>query len=198
MAHEFPQVRFAKVDVDAAEDVAEECGVTAMPTFQFYRSGARVAELCGAEEPELRALVVKHSAPAATPAAPAAVPPADVPIDPRARDGKKKRALEAVAVGGELGHGGKRRKGQPQPPIDTATKPIKWKKIIAKELRTEGGSMGLKALRKACVAEARAHPSHSGRDKATLLEEFDRMLPTFHKFRQEGGRVSCVLGADDE
>lgn len=52
--------------------------------------------------------------------------------------------------------GGKRRKGDPQPVIDTATKPIKWKKIINKELESCGGQMGLKALREACVAEVSA------------------------------------------
>ena len=42
--------------------------------------------------------------------------------------------------------------------------------------------MSLKALKKACVAEARAHPSHTGRDKEKLRDEFDAVLPTFHKF----------------
>ena len=42
-------------------------------------------------------------------------------------------------------------------------KPIKWKKLISKELQSCGGKMNLKELRKAVVAEARAHPSHTGR-----------------------------------
>ena len=65
-------------------------------------------------------------------------------------------------------------------------KPIKWKKVIVKELKSCGGRMGLKALRKACVSEVRAHPSYGARDKVALLEEFDREIVRFHKFRVEG------------
>ncbi len=61
-------------------------------------------------------------------------------------------------------------------------KPIKWKKVIAKELESEGGTMSLKALRKATVAEVRAHPTYTGREKESLLEEFDREIVRFHKF----------------
>jgi thioredoxin 1 len=194
MAAEFPHVSFAKVDVDAAEDVAERCAVTAMPTFQFYRGGARVAEMCGAEEAKLRALLTKHAE--QTPASDAMAAPAT------SAAGGKKRVREATATEepeiAKLGHGGKRLKGEPQPEIDTATKPVKWKKIIAKELKTEGGAMGLKALRKAAVAEVRAHPSHGGRDKEALMQEFDRVLPTFKKFKQDGGRVSIAKGAEDD
>ena len=139
MASEFPHVAFAKVDVDDAEDIAERCGITAMPTFHFYRGGERVAELCGAEEPKLRALLARYG-------------------EPPDEESTKKRKPDATSAGSEAAQpsAGKRRKGDPQPVIDTATKPIKWKKIIAKELKTSGGHMGLKALRKACVAEVRA------------------------------------------
>ena len=85
-------------------------------------------------------------------------------------------------------------KGAPQPVIDTSTKPIKWKKIIQKELQTEGGTMGLKALRKACVAEARAHPSYCGREKAVLQAEFDEVLPTFNKFKVNNNMVTVAAG----
>ena len=116
----------------------------------------------------------------------------------RTRDGEG----EGVTAENEakLGHGGKRVKGQPQPAIDTKTKPIKWKKIIAKELKTEGGSMSLKALKKACVAEARAHPSYKGRDKEKVKEEFDEVLPTFHKFKVHNNIISFAEGqkGDDD
>lgn len=117
----------------------------------------------------------------------------------------KKRTLEGRTDGvsastnePKLGHGGKRLKGQPQPPIDTATKPIKWKKIIQKELKSEGGSMTLKNLKKACVAEARAHPSHTGRDKEQIKQEFDEVLPTFHKFKVHNNVVSFAEGGDKD
>ena len=36
------------VDVDANAETAEACGITCMPTFQFYKSGDKVDELQGA------------------------------------------------------------------------------------------------------------------------------------------------------
>ncbi|EOD25623.1 hypothetical protein EMIHUDRAFT_237390 [Emiliania huxleyi CCMP1516] len=49
-----------------------------------------------------------------------------------------------------------------EPLASAGKKPVKWKKIVAKELTSAGGSMSLKALRKDCVAEvppARPHAS---------------------------------------
>ena len=63
-------------------------------------------------------------------------------------------------------------------------------KLLAKELASVGGRMSLRELRKAVVAEARAHPSHAGRRSEELKEEFDRLMPTFDKFRVEGNTVS--------
>mmetsp|Transcript_19422 Transcript_19422/g.27453 ORF Transcript_19422/g.27453 Transcript_19422/m.27453 type:complete len:107 (-) Transcript_19422:269-589(-) len=60
MAEKYPNAEFVKVDVDEAQDVAEEVGISAMPTFQFYKDGERVDELVGASESKLEALVVKH------------------------------------------------------------------------------------------------------------------------------------------
>ena len=106
----------------------------------------------------------------------------------------KKRKRDAEVTADEeppkLGHGGKRVKGQPQPHIDTLTKPIKWKKIINKELEDAGGKLSLKKLRKACVSEARAHPSHRGRDKEGLESEFDTVLSTFDKYAVADGAVT--------
>ena len=33
-----------KVDVDEAADIAQDCGISAMPTFQFYKNSERVSE----------------------------------------------------------------------------------------------------------------------------------------------------------
>eukprot|EP00047_Mylnosiga_fluctuans_P001568 m.220950 g.220950 ORF g.220950 m.220950 type:complete len:111 (-) comp10483_c0_seq1:65-397(-) len=59
MAAEFPNVHFAKVDVDEAQDVASEVGIAAMPTFQFYHNGQQNTGLAitGANEAKLRASV---------------------------------------------------------------------------------------------------------------------------------------------
>merc|ERR1719384_1857764 len=60
MASDFPNAVFLKVDVDAASDIAEHCGISAMPTFQFYKDGSKVDEMQGADEAGLRAMVQKN------------------------------------------------------------------------------------------------------------------------------------------
>mmetsp|Transcript_10167 Transcript_10167/g.19048 ORF Transcript_10167/g.19048 Transcript_10167/m.19048 type:complete len:104 (+) Transcript_10167:212-523(+) len=60
MAEEFPDAVFVKVDVDQADDIAGQCGIRAMPTFQFYKGGQMVEEFSGASEQKLRATVTKH------------------------------------------------------------------------------------------------------------------------------------------
>lgn len=57
MSREFTNVIFVKVDVDAQEKIAGMCGIRAMPTFQFYKNGSKVDELCGANEAGIRSKV---------------------------------------------------------------------------------------------------------------------------------------------
>lgn len=53
---------FARVDVDRVQSLAQECGITAMPTFLFFRNGTQVDELKGADpralETKLNALIL--------------------------------------------------------------------------------------------------------------------------------------------
>ena len=48
---------FVKVDVDAMEKLSQQCGIRAMPTFQFYKNGEKVDEICGADVATLKAKV---------------------------------------------------------------------------------------------------------------------------------------------
>jgi len=82
----------------------------------------------------------------------------------------------------------KRERDDQQP--SGGAKPVKWKKIVAKELMSCGGKMNMKELRKAAVAEALAHPSHNERNKAELIEEFDRTMPRFKRFQISGNQVT--------
>ena len=80
-----------------------------------------------------------------------------------------------------------------------STKPIKWKKIISKEIKSSGGVISLKELRKVAVAEAHAHPSHVGRKSKQLKEEFDEVMPTFNKFEvDDDGKVRIKAGGDKD
>ena len=46
-----------KVDVDEAADIAQDCGISAMPTFQFYKHSERVSEFAGADPNRLKAKI---------------------------------------------------------------------------------------------------------------------------------------------
>jgi len=49
MAKKFSDVAFRKVDVDQVGDLSQREGVTAMPTFMFYKNGKKVGEIQGAD-----------------------------------------------------------------------------------------------------------------------------------------------------
>ena len=61
MARRYGRVRFARVNVDAAQAVAQRCGVQAIPTFILFRGGQPVDRMMGAVgEPGIHALMRKH------------------------------------------------------------------------------------------------------------------------------------------
>ncbi|XP_041360120.1 thioredoxin-like [Gigantopelta aegis] len=53
-------VIFAKVDVDEAEDIAEECEIECMPTFVIFKEGEKVESMMGANKEQLASLIAKH------------------------------------------------------------------------------------------------------------------------------------------
>jgi len=59
---ETADVDFYRVDVDAAPEIAQEVGVTAMPTFVLFKDGGKVDTLRGAVPPKLTNLVKNKSA----------------------------------------------------------------------------------------------------------------------------------------
>uniref|UniRef100_A0A8D3ECS6 Thioredoxin domain-containing protein n=1 Tax=Scophthalmus maximus TaxID=52904 RepID=A0A8D3ECS6_SCOMX len=50
---EFSEVVFLKLDIDKVDDVAQSCGISAMPTFQFYKNGNMVDHFTGASQDKL-------------------------------------------------------------------------------------------------------------------------------------------------
>ncbi|KAJ1631406.1 thioredoxin-like protein [Pavlovales sp. CCMP2436] len=48
---------FLKVDVDENAETAQDCGIRAMPTFQFYKNNAKLAEFAGADKAKLLELL---------------------------------------------------------------------------------------------------------------------------------------------
>jgi thiol-disulfide isomerase/thioredoxin len=60
LADKFPQISFLKVDVDQNQTIAARSGVSAMPTFQFYKNGKKIDEMKGANAQMLEQLIKKH------------------------------------------------------------------------------------------------------------------------------------------
>ncbi|XP_006864742.1 PREDICTED: thioredoxin [Chrysochloris asiatica] len=57
LSEKFGNVVFLEVDVDDCQDVASECEVKCMPTFQFYKKGEKVGEFSGANKEKLEATI---------------------------------------------------------------------------------------------------------------------------------------------
>eukprot|EP00742_Colponemidia_sp_Colp-10_P001856 GILJ01001986.1.p1 GENE.GILJ01001986.1~~GILJ01001986.1.p1 ORF type:complete len:223 (-),score=33.08 GILJ01001986.1:160-828(-) len=65
LSKEYPQVSFLHIDVDKCQDTAQEFSVRSIPTFLFFKKGAKIDEMTGAKEAELKAKVAQHAPPGA-------------------------------------------------------------------------------------------------------------------------------------
>ena len=61
VAEEHTSAAFLKVDVDDQPDVAAAAQVTAMPTFQFFKSGKLLDKIVGADIEKLQEYTKAHS-----------------------------------------------------------------------------------------------------------------------------------------
>jgi len=63
LSEKYPSVKFVKVDVDDAGEISEECGISAMPTFLFYKNGQKMDDdLKGANKQKLEEAIQKLAA----------------------------------------------------------------------------------------------------------------------------------------
>ncbi|KAE8167821.1 thioredoxin [Aspergillus tamarii] len=58
---QFSSIKFVKVNVDEQEDISQEVGIRAMPTFQVFKDGQKIDELVGADPSKLEQLVLSHA-----------------------------------------------------------------------------------------------------------------------------------------
>ena len=56
---QYGNVVFIKVDVDKAQEIAKLEGISAMPTFKFFKNGEKVNEVVGASEAKIKEAVEK-------------------------------------------------------------------------------------------------------------------------------------------
>lgn len=61
LSQQYPNIEFYKVDVDQLEQISQEVGVRAMPTFMIFKDGQKIGELVGANPGGLQNLLEKYN-----------------------------------------------------------------------------------------------------------------------------------------
>ena len=57
-ASQYPDVKFCKVNIDVARDIAQSLGIRSIPTFHLYSDGVKQMEFCGANRDKLNDMVL--------------------------------------------------------------------------------------------------------------------------------------------
>jgi len=60
LSAKYPNAVFLKVDVDQCQETAAGQGVTAMPTFMFFRNKTKLDKIQGADNKALEEMIKKH------------------------------------------------------------------------------------------------------------------------------------------
>ena len=55
---QYPQVKFCKVNIDNARDIAMALGIRSIPTFHLYSDGQKMSEFLGADKNKLNDMVM--------------------------------------------------------------------------------------------------------------------------------------------
>lgn len=55
------KIAFYKVDVDEQEQISQEVGIKAMPTFLFFQNGKKLNEVVGANPQQLQASLYRYT-----------------------------------------------------------------------------------------------------------------------------------------
>ncbi|KAM5474303.1 hypothetical protein MauCBS54593_001877 [Microsporum audouinii] len=56
-----PGIDFYKVDVDVEDEISQEVGIRAMPTFIVFKDGNKIDELIGANPSGLKSMIERHA-----------------------------------------------------------------------------------------------------------------------------------------
>lgn len=59
-SEKYQDVQFLKVDVDQATDIAQEYGISAMPTFVLFKDGAPIGKVVGANPQHLQQAIEQY------------------------------------------------------------------------------------------------------------------------------------------
>ncbi len=54
LSNKYINITFVKVNIDEAQDIADKCNISCMPTFHFYNNKMKINELNGANHIQLK------------------------------------------------------------------------------------------------------------------------------------------------